>query len=137
MHGIVANHNKRVFNKSTSEERSVLSCNCRDRPNCLLDGYKASIDAPDSKAMTFYGCCKADFKARFYKHIQSFKNLSKRNQIELLKLVKNLWDDGHSPAIKWFIACKATAYKCRMKLCELCLSEKLAILLARRDTLLN
>ena len=145
MQGIIANHNKRVLNKATSEEKRALSCNCRYKANCPLDGrchkksiiYKASVNIPDGKAMTYYGCCEMDFKARYYNHIQSFKNPSKRNQTELSKLIWNLKDAGHSPAIKWSIACRATVYTCGMKQCHLCLSEKLAILLAKPDTLLN
>ena len=87
--------------------------------------------------MTYYGCCETDFKARYYNHIQSFKNPSKRNQTELSKLIWNLKDTGHSPVIKWSIACRATAHTCGMKQCHLCLSEKLTILLAKPDTLLN
>ena len=52
MQGIIANHNKRVLNKSTSEERRAPSCNCRDKANCPLNDfcrkksiiYKASVD---------------------------------------------------------------------------------------------
>ena len=100
-------------------------------------------DAGHSPAIKWFIACRAtaycetDFKARYYNHIQSFKNPSKRNQTELSKLIWNLKDAGHSPAIKWSIACRATAYTCGMKQCHLCLSEKLAILLAKPDTLLN
>ena len=89
------------------------------------------------KQRRFIYLCIYNFKARYYNHIQSFKNPSKRNQTELSKLIWNLKDAGHSPAIKWSIACRATAYTCGMKQCHLCLSEKLAILLAKPDTLLN
>ena len=89
------------------------------------------------KFIKFKFVAVSDFKARYYNHIQSFKNPSKRNQTELSKLIWNLKDAGHSPAIKWSIACRATAYTCGMKQCHLCLSEKLAILLAKPDTLLN
>ena len=59
MQGIIANHNKRVLNKSTSEERRASPCNCRNKANCPHDDfcrkksiiYKASVDTPDSKAM--------------------------------------------------------------------------------------
>ena len=108
MQGIIANHNKRVLKKSTSEERRASPCKCRNKANCPVDDfcrkksiiYKASLDTPDGKAMTHHGCCETDFNARYYNHIQSFKNPSKRNQAELSKLVWNLKDPGHSLAIK-------------------------------------
>jgi len=80
---------------------------------------------------------KSDFKARYYNHNQSFKNPFKRNQTELSKLVWNLKDAGHNPAIKWSIASKAKSYICGVKQCQLCLAEKLIILQADPDTLLN
>ena len=87
--------------------------------------------------MTYYGDCETDFRARFYNHLQSFKNPSKKNHIDLSKPIWNMKDTDHSPAVKWSIACRATAYEYRTKLCNLRLSEKLVILLARPDTLLN
>ena len=95
MQGIITNHNKRMLNKSTSEERTAPPCSCRDKTNCPLDGfcreksiiYNASVDIPDGKAMTYCGCRETDFKAYYYNHIQSFKNLSKRNHTKLSKLV--------------------------------------------------
>ena len=48
--------------------------------------------------MTYYGYFETDFKARYYTHILSFKNPFTRNQTELLKLVWNLKDAGHSSA---------------------------------------
>ena len=64
MHEIVANHNKRVLNKSTAEKRRAPPCNCRDKTNCPFNDfclekfiiYKALVDTPDGKAMTHYGC---------------------------------------------------------------------------------
>jgi len=87
--------------------------------------------------MAYYGCCATDFKARYYNHTQSFKNPSKRFQTELSKLVCNLKDAGHTPAIKWSILCKAKPYAGGGNRCQLCLSEKLANLQAEPDTLLN
>jgi len=80
---------------------------------------------------------ETDFKARYYNHAQCFKNPSKRFQTELAKLVWNLKDAGHTPAIKCSIACKAKPYAGGWNQCQLCLSEKLAILQADPDTLLN
>ena len=66
MKGIIANHNKRVLNKSTSEvQKNII--------------FKASVDIRNVKAVTYYGCCETDFKVRYYNHIQSFKNSFKRN----------------------------------------------------------
>ena len=77
--------------KSTSEERAPL-CDCCKKANCPLDDRcreksitdKASVDV---KTMTYYSSRETNFKARYYNHIQSYKNPSKRIQTEFSKLV--------------------------------------------------
>jgi len=144
MKSIIAIH-KKILNLSTLEESKPLPCNCMNKSTCLLNGkcceksliYKVSIVRPDNKTVEYYGCCETDFKARYYNHTHSFKNPSKRFQTEHPKLVWNLKQAGHTPAIKWSIGCKAKPYAGDGNRYQLCLSEKLAILQTDPDTLLN
>ena len=78
-----------------------------------------------------------DFKARYYNHKQRFKTLSKRHQTELSRLVWRLKDEGHILVIKWSIVGNAKLYSSGAMHCQLCLAEKLAILWADPDTMLN
>ena len=88
MQEIIANHNKRELKSSTSEERRGFPATAMIKQIVLLMAFAAknpSFIRHQSyvKAMAYYGCCETDFKARYYNHIQSFKNLSKKNQTEL------------------------------------------------------
>ena len=143
MANIIKNHNTKILNRSP--ETNELPCNCRIKSECPLNGkcrtksivYKASIAATNLPAKHYFGLCETEFKTRFYNHRQSFKDRKKMNATELSKAVWNLKDKGIEPAITWSIVCKAAAYKCGTKRCNLCIAEKLCILQADQQTLLN
>ena len=61
----------------------------------------------------------------------------KKNATELSKAFWNAKDSGHQPIIKWSIADWATAYQPGSWSCNLCLTEKLEILVADEQTALN
>ena len=145
MGSIIAQHNKQVLSRLSSADIEAPPCNCRNKHDCPLERkyrtkgviFKASICTPNGKTMSYYGCCETDCKARYYNHKQSFKTSSKRHQAELSRLVWRLKDEGHVPAIKWSIVCKAMPYSSGAMRCQLCLAEKLATLWANPDTTLN
>ena len=60
-----------------------------------------------------------------------------KNETELSKHVWELKDEGLDNELTWSIFTKASPYKCGSKRCDLCLSEKVAIIRADPDTLLN
>ena len=138
-------HNKQVLNRLSSADTETSPCNCRNKRDCPLEGkcrtkfviYKASIRTPNGNTMSYYGCCETDFKAHYYNHKQSFKTSFERHQTELSKLVWRLKDEGHIPVKKWSIVCKAKPYSSSAMHCQLCLTEKLAILRVDPDTTLN
>ena len=78
-----------------------------------------------------------EFKTRYYNHTHFFRYREKRNATDLSKAFWNARDSGHEPAIEWSIADRATAYQPGSRSCNLCLPEKLAILLADKRTALN
>ena len=85
----------------------------------------------------YIGCTETEFKTRYYNHTHSFRYREKRNATELSKAFWNAKDSYHEPLIKWSIADRATAYQPGSRSCNLCLTEKLAILLADKRTALN
>ena len=145
MGSIIAHHNNQVLNWLSSADTETPPCNCRNKRDCPLEGkcrakcviYKASVCTPNSKTMSYYGCCETDFKTRYYNHKHSFKTLSKRHQTELSRLVWRLKLESHIPVIKWSIVCNAKPYSNSAMHCQLCLAKKLAILCADPDTTLN
>ena len=88
---IITQHNKQMLNLVSSTDTETPPCNCHNKHNCPLEGkchtkcviYKTSICTPNSKTMSYYGCCETDFETCYYNHKQSFKTLSKRHQTEL------------------------------------------------------
>ena len=59
------------------------------------------------------------------------------NETELSKNVWDLKDHGLDNNLSWEIHKKASPYQCGSKRCDLCLSEKVSIICADPDTLLN
>ena len=59
------------------------------------------------------------------------------NETELSKHVCNLKDHGLDNNLSWEIHKTASQYQCGSKRCDLCLSEKVSIICADSDILLN
>ena len=141
MAAILSRHNKTILaSKSTNEH---LPCNCRSKAECPLNGdcrrkaivYKASISTDSNDPpKSYYGCCETEFKSRFYNHRQTFKNKQKRYTTELSKAFWEAMDNGREPHVKWSIAARSSTYQPGAARCNLCLDEKLAILLADPPT---
>ena len=141
---IISSHNKNLLGNKQEPRTTIPPCNCRNSTNCPLNGeccekvviYKASITS-DGSSKHYIGCTETEFKTRYYNHTHSFRHREKRNATELSKAFWNANDSGHEPSIKWSIGDRATAYQPASRSCNLCLTEKLAILLADKRTALN
>ena len=136
MKTIINNHNKHILSLNDDREDKKQNCNCRNKQSCPLQEqcqtdalvYKATITTDNSKA-EYIGSTETTFKTRYNNHKSSFKHQSKSNQT---KLATHYWDkinEDKSPNITWSIAKKSRAYKCGSRKCELCLNEKLQILM--------
>ena len=140
----ISSHDKNLLGEKQETRTTIPPCNCRNSANYPLNGacrekaviYKASITS-DRSSKHYIGCTETEFKTRYYNHIYSFKYRGKRNATELSKAIWNARDFGHEPVIEWSIADRATAYQSGSRSCNLCLTEKLAILLADKRTALN
>lgn len=142
MGSIIKQHNDRVLNRVTGNE--TRPCNCRDKPNCPMDGqclskcivYKAVVEANNTNS-TYYGVCEGEFKSRYNNHTKSFRLRKYENDTELSKCIWSLKDNNTEYAIKWSIVSKAIPYKCGSRRCDLCLAEKVAIVRSEPKGLLN
>ena len=76
--------NMSPFPPTPTENKAYCPLNgrCREAAWCA----KCRITR-NNEIMTYYDCCKTDFKARYNNHTQSLRHRSKRNSTELSKLV--------------------------------------------------
>ena len=144
---VILHHNKKLlstFPKANRPPTADPKCNCRIKTACLLNGeckqksivYKAEISSNNTTKL-YYESCSTDFKTRFSNHKHSFTHCNKRNATELSKEVWRAKDDGVEPSIKWSIVSAASSYNSGESKCNLCLTEKLAILSSDRKIMLN
>ena len=114
-------------------------CNCRRKAECPLNGncrkkaivYKASISTDSNDPpKSYYKCCETEFRSHFYDHRQTFKNKQKRYTTKLSKAFWEAIDNGRQPHVEWSISGRSSTYQPGAARCNLCLEEKLAILLA-------
>ena len=144
MGNIITKHNRRLLDRKEIKEASPPACNCKKKPDCPLDGsfreksvvYKASVSTGNSTKY-YYGCCRTEFKSRFYNHIHTFKHRAKMYSTELSKTIWRARDNGHEPQVTWSIVKRASTYSGGSRNCDLCLTEKLVILQADHETALS
>ena len=87
-----------------------------------------------NKTKHYYGTRDKNFKERYNSHTASFKNKAKEKSTELIWELK---DNNIEYNLKWRIASKAHPHVCESRKCNLCLTEKLTIIKADHETLLN
>ena len=138
-----------IRNRSILASKNITArppCNCRRKVECPLHGncrkkaiiYKASISTDGNDLFkSYYDCCEAEFKSRFYNHRQTFKNKQKRYTTELLKVFWGAIDNGKDPRIEWSIKINSNTYQPGAARYNLSLEEKLAILLADSSSMLT
>ena len=106
MAAILSRHNKTILASKNTNVNPP--CNCRRKVECPLNGdcrkkaivYKASISTDSNDPpKSYYGCCKTEFKSRFYNHRQTFKNKQKRYITELSKAFWKAIDNGREPLL--------------------------------------
>ena len=103
MKAIITVHDKKLLKKESSQQSKP--CNCKNKDICPLKGscqqqsviYQADI-SHENKTESYIGCSETEFKSR-YNHIQSFKNIKKRNTTELSKTFWNAKESGLNPTI--------------------------------------
>ena len=112
-------HNKSQLRQSTTEP--TKSCNCRDKPNCPLNGhcwskgiiYQATVSTqekyPDgtnkTNNETYVGLTDTEFKLRYTNHKQSFTNRTLQSATELSKYIWKLKEKNTHYKITWKTLC--------------------------------
>ena len=144
MAAILSRHNKTILASKNTNVHPL--CNCQCKAECPLNGdchkkaiiYKASISTDSNDPLkSYYGCCETEFKSRFYNHRQTFKNKQKGYTTKLSKAFWEAIDNGREPHVEWSILARSSTYQPSVARCNLCLDEKLAILLADPPSTLN
>ena len=136
---IIKGHNARILNPPEKKR-----CNCRNKSTCPLDGdcnaseivYEATVQSTRGP-MSYIGISETSFKTRFYNHTSTFRNPAYKHHTELSKHVWALKEAGEPYTISWQIKQRSKAYKSASKKCDLCLSEKVAIIDSNKRLTLN
>ena len=150
----ISKHNAKILNdknknSSRKEEKKfrngLENCNCIRPQECPLKGkcqekslvYQAKVSVPEINEVKFYyGMCSTPFKDRYAGHKNSFK-YDKKESTTLSSYIWKQKNAGRTYEIDWSIKAKAYSFSSGGKRCDLCLTEKLTILLADQDTILN
>ena len=143
MKSIIAKHNKKVLAKPIATNIAD-HCNCPNKDNCPLDGqctkgamvYNADVTAR-AVMRRYAGATEPIFKKRFANHKSSFSNPVKRSETCLSKYIWKLKDQNIPYEIKWSLYKQSFPYQCGTRKCDICLSEKLAILKGDPKVLIN
>ena len=133
---IISSHNKKI---STKKEDDVLTCKCKDKTNCLLDGqwetqsviYKCEVTTENLPKKVYIGLTEREFKSRFK---QSFNNEKYKKSTTLSTYVWSLKANNILPSFKWSVVKKAKPYSNTTNSCPLCLQEKLEILCYKNNS---
>ena len=149
----ISKHNAKISkdkdnmkNKEGKMFRNKLkNCNCNNPQNCPLRGncqeesvvYQAKVLVPEiNEEKFYYGMTSGTFKSRYSGHKNSFK-YDKKESTTLSSYIWKQKNAGRKFDIEWSIKAKAYAFSSGSKQCDLCLTEKLTILLSDQETMLN
>ena len=86
---------------------------------------------------TYYGLTETTFKNRWNNHQFALRNPDHTQKTALSSYVWKCKNKKLEPKITWAIKAKAYALSSGGKQCDLCLTEKLTILMAKPETTLN
>ena len=148
MSSIISTHNKKILNeKRTKEKANEKECNCKKGENsCPIGGkcqtsalvYKATITAEDGEVRTYTGSTDRKFKERYYEHTSDAKHRENRQRTRMATYVWEKKDKGvNIKEVKYEILKKCHRYLAGGNKCDVCLSEKLAIMKDKDSRSLN
>ena len=142
----ISKHNVKICQKpDNSNVTNVAKCNCRVKDECPLNGeclttsvvYQASVRCDNSNVeKTYVGLAEGTFKKRWDKHKYTFKHPN-ASSTALSSYIWKCKKANKNPKIDWSIKAKAHAFSSGGKQCDLCLTEKVNILLANPKSSLN
>ena len=99
--------------------------------------YQATVTIDNTVTATYFGCTEDTFKTRYNGHQSNFRSKVKKTQhaTTLSTYIHSVKAEGKTPVVTWTIEKTAGKYKNRK--CDLCLTEKLVILLNKDPKCLN
>ena len=144
MKSIIAKHNQKVLAQPGTLE-NVSHCNCINKTNCPLDGectkgalvYNTDVITERLPLRKYCGSTEPKFKKRWGNHKSSFVNPTRKNETCLSKYIWSLKEREIPFELKWSLQKQSFPYQCGSRKCDVCLSEKLAILEGDPKVLLN
>ena len=147
MKNIISKHNKKVLATVDEGKTQEKMCNCRIKSLCPMDGqclqqalvYKATLTS-ENVTKAYIGLTENTFKERFRNHKQSLQHPEKSASTQLSQHFWKLKSKGCNTSIEsisWEMLKKSSPYQCGTRKCDLCLTEKLAIIQNRSKDLLN
>ena len=90
METIITGHNKKLSKKESYQQ--LKPCNRKNKDilplkeSCPKQSIIHQVDISHGNITENHiGCSETEFKSRYYNHMQSFKNIKKRNATELSK----------------------------------------------------
>ena len=148
MASIIKSHNSRILTPPPPTRAKACSCqrpgpnfeNCPLKGVCMTESviYRATVTAPNTPVKHYVGLAGNTFKERWYKHNDSMKAPKpETGHTGLSDYIWKLREQGKEGKISWEIVQKCVPYQCGSRRCDVCLSEKLHILLADQPTSLN
>lgn len=148
MRSIVNKHNARILSKlsniNTSPDKP--KCNCRAKESCPLQGscltanliYQAEVTtADDTMTKKYIGMTATSFKTRYNNHTKSIRDAVYSKETALSSYIWKLKTEKRDYSVKWSILKRAKSYNSGDKRCNLCLEEKMCIMRADPNNLLN
>ena len=123
------------------KDKTKRGCNCRKGYPCPMNGtchvselvYKATVNIENESSKFYYGITENEFKTRWRRHIQTFKNENLANETGLSDYIWDLKNRGKNFTIEWSEHEKSNAFKPGHNFCWLCVTEKTHILNSLND----
>ena len=139
----ISKHNAKIL-RDPKDDEDPRSCNCRTGRECPLNGqclqknvvYRADVEC-NNVTKTYYGLTEQTFKARWNNHQFSLRNEDHTHKTALSSYVWKCRNANLEPKITWSVQARAFPMSSGGKVCDLCLTEKLIILMADQCATLN
>ena len=144
----IGNHNTKILGKENEPKVEIVNgipkkC-CEDQANCPMMPdrcdqanviYQADVHAED-RVMSYYGLTENEFKKRCSAHKSSFRKIP-INHTTLSSYIWKLKDRKIPHFVNWSIKARGHPFSSRGRSCDLCITEKLVILTADQNSMLN
>ena len=148
MSNIISSHNKKILKEKRNKEKpKEKECNCKKGvDSCPIGGkcqtsalvYQATITAKDGDTRTYTGCTDRKFKERYYEHTADMRHKEHKKNTRMAAYIWEKKDRNvEIQSVKWEVLKNCHKYTAGGDKCDVCLSEKLAIMKNKDPRSLN